>query len=470
MKHVLGIDRPLWRRRMMLGLVVQLSWTAGTMPSSEAITPPNLLVCDGVTCSDLPKDTCSDGGFAISLKSYVPASTQNSGSATYVYEICSPPAGTCTGILRPGEECLDHSFCQRKGQDTDPSALCNRECATSTFRGLSHFDATFPDLLNSGCVTSQTEVSGSCSAVDKNNDGVFPIVGNFVLGDSSCFGTDSSNTVAKCDGTSIEPGDCIDMTLTIAGETTGLGSGASIVVDKEATTCTASCLAGPSCERCDKDDPKSNHCLTRTLGFWGTHPWITNNYATDAKPISVCGKALDCDDPDDGQPVPSCTAGTCDSVMEGLGSNPGTELSTNQPYVSLIKQLTAAKLNLAATTALAPSGSAICSDWSYAGKSISEWIAFCEGTMTGTSLVGGYCLAGKSQISASGCIEALDAFNNSQDSGFETVPEPFDRPSANDSGFISGADSSQFYLAQGKYTVPGKLVIGKQTVGGKDCK
>lgn len=459
-----------WRSRVAVGVAAQFLWTVATMPHSAAITPPDTSVCNGITCVDLPKNVCSDAGFAISLKGYTPASTQNSGTATYVYEICSPSAGTCTGNVRLGEPCLDNSFCQRKGQASDPAALCTRECATTTFRGLSHFDATFPNLSTSTCLTSNTEVTGSCAAVDKNNDGVFPSVGNFVRGDSSCFTSDSGVFVAKCDNTSIEPGDCIDMTLTIAGETTGLGSGASVVVDKEATTCTASCMAGPSCERCDKDEPGSNHCLTRTLGFWGTHPWITNNYATQENPISVCGKPLDCDDPDDGQSNPSCMAGACDSVMEGLGSNPGTELSTNQSYVSFVKQLTAVKLNIAATTALAPSGSEICTDWRYKDKSIAEWITLCEGTITSTGLTGGYCFSNKSQISSSGCIEAFDAFNNAQDSGFETTPEPFDRPSLNDHGVVSGADSHQFTLAHGKTTPPGKLVIGKQASASNDCR
>lgn len=459
-----------WRRRVAAGLAVQCAWTLSMLPDSEAITPPDLSVCDSVTCDNLQKEVCSPAGFAISLKTYIPASTQNSGSATYVYELCSPPAGTCTGSARPGESCLDNLFCQTKGQSQDPSALCTRACAADSFNGLSHFDVTFPNLAASTCVTTQTEVSGNCLGVDKNNNGVIPVVGEFVRGDGSCFSADSSGSVAKCDGTSIEPGDCIDMVLTIAGETTGLGSGPAIVVDKEATTCTSSCLAGPSCERCDDDDPGPNHCLTRTLGFWGTHPWITNNYATDASPISVCGKSLNCKAPDDGKSSPACTAGTCDSVMEGLGSNPGNELSTNQPYVSFIKQLTAAKLNLAATAALAPTGSAICTEWAYGEKTIGEWIAYCEGTMTGSGLTGGYCYANKSQITSSGCIEALDAFNNSQDSGFDTTPEPFDRPSVDDHGIVSGADATQFTLAQGKYNPPGKVVIGKQIAGGKDCR
>lgn len=438
-----------WR----LPLAVALFASSGSVVSlAQTITPPNMAVCTGTDCKELPKTTCSNAGFAISLKSYIPASTQSSGVASYVYEVCSPPSGTCSGTLRPGEPCLDNSFCQRKGQNTDSTALCSRDCAVDTFRGLSHFDATFPNLATSTCLTAQTDVSGSCSAVDKNNDGVFPVVGAFTLGDSSCFqGTDSSGTVAKCDGTSIEPGDCIEMTLNIAGETTGLGLGTAVVVDKEATTCTSSCLAGPSCEPCDKEQG-SNHCLTRTIGFWGTHPWIANNYATAEKPVTVCGYPLNCRGADDGKSSPACLAGSCDSVMEGLGSNPGGELKTNPSYVSMIKQLTAVKLNIAATTAVAPAGTRICEDWTYQGKTIQQWIELCESSV---------CTGSKSQISSSGCIEAFDAFNNSEDSGFDQTPAPFDRPSVDDRGVVSGADPTQFTLAAGKYNPPGTVVIGK---------
>jgi len=424
-----------------------------------APTPPSMTVCDGVACANLENAVCSDAGFSIGLKSYIPGATQSSGATSYVYEISSPPAGTCSSTVRPGEPCLDNSFCRTKGNQSDPAAYCSRECAVDTFRGLSHFDATFPQLTTASCVSPNDQISGSCSAVDKNNDGVFPTVGNFVRGDASCFSGDSSAFVAKCDGTNIEPGDCIEMTLSLSGETTGLGRGAAIVVDKEGTSCTSSCLAGPSCESCDPDS-SPNHCLTRTIGFWGTHPWITNDFSTDAGPVTVCGRPLDCDDLDDGMSNPSCLAGTCDSVMEGLGSNPGGELSANQTYVSLVKQLTAAKLNFRATTMLAPTGSAICTDWTYRGKTISEWFAYCEGL----------CGASKSQISGSGCIEALDAFNNSEDSGFEQTPGAFAQPSIDDHGITSGADPVQFTRAQGKYTPPGKVVIGKSPAGGLACQ
>jgi len=456
--------RLAWKRFNCVGrrwLAASAAIPLGLWPhSARAITPPDLTACNGVTCQDLPKSTCSDAGFAVSLKSYSPAYASTEGMATYVYEICSPPAGTCSSTVRPGEPCLDNNFCKTKGQASDPAAFCNRECSTSSFRGLSHFDATFPNLGTSACLTANTSVTGSCSAVDKNNDGVFPTVGGFVLGDGSCFsGGTSESFVAKCDGTAIEPGDCVEMTLNIAGETTGLGLGAAVVVDKEATACTSSCLAGPSCEKCD-DPPGDNHCLTRTIGFWGTHPWITNNFATKASPVTACGKPLYCDGPDDGESNPSCPAGRCDSVMEGLGSNPGQELSGNQAYVVMIKQLTAAKLNLAATRAVAPAGGNICTEWTYDGKTIAEWVTQCEGL----------CSASKGTISGSGCIEALDAFNNSQDSGFDQTPPLFEQPGLDDHGAVSGADSRQFTLAQGKRTPPGKLVIGKYASSLNDCR
>jgi hypothetical protein len=429
--------------------------------NAASIVPPNPLVCDGKNCDDLQRSICSNGGFQITLKSYLKAASQSSGSAEYVYEICSPPAGTCSGSLRPGELCLDNGYCQQKGQQSDPEAVCSRECVIDSFRGLSHFDVVFPSLGTSTCLADTSEVSGSCAAIDKNSDGILPIVGGFILGDGSCFEGDTSTSVAKCDETTVEPGDCVEMMLRIAGETSGLGLGAAIAVDKESDTCSSSCLAGPSCDYCD-DPPGDNHCLTRTIGFWGTHPWITNNYATDSSPISVCGTPVDCDDQGGGSSVPACNAGSCDSVMEALGSVPGSELPNNQPYVSLVKQLAAAKLNLKATQVVAPAESEICTDWKYGGKSIQQWIELCDSSEM--------CNSSKSQINGSDCIEALDAFNNSEDSGFSQTPAPFDRPSVGDNGVVIGADAGQLTLAQGRTTPPGKLVIGKSIAGGADCR
>lgn len=455
--------------RVIVGLMVCLVGGGLSLPVSAQTAG----VCEGKSCDNLPTNICDAGGFKVTQKTFTPANTQNSGTATYTYEICEPAAGVCTGGtgLRAGESCLQNSFCQSKGPQTDPGASCSRDCAVDTFRGLSHFDIFFPELGVAECLSGATSVTGSCE-VTTNASGT-ATVGAFVLGDGSieavCGISDPDNNnnadkLAKCDSTNLGPGDCITMTLNIAGETNSLGLGTAVVLSKESTDCNESCLAGPSCDACN--ELGGSECLTRTLGFWGTHPWITNNYATDASQVSVCWKGLDCDDSNDGKSNPACKAGSCDSVMEGLGSNPGQEGSGNQPYVSMIKQLTAAKLNLKATAVLSPG--ATCSDWTYQGKTIQQWLTYCEGTLTSLGVVGGYCYANKSQISNSGCIEALDAFNNSQDTGFAQTPAPFDRPSLDDSGNVSGADPSQFTLAQGNSNPPGKWVIGKN-VGGHNC-
>ncbi|HKV09694.1 MAG TPA: hypothetical protein VJ725_16250 [Thermoanaerobaculia bacterium] len=421
------------RSRLFLA-VACLSLAA--VPVLSQVTPPDLSVCDGVTCDNLPSSVCSAAGFKITLTGFTEPSTNNNGSATYTYQICSPAAGVCNGAVRNGESCLDNSFCQKKGQAEDLTATCSRECATDSFRGLSHFDVAFPEL-GASCLSATTLVTGSCTN------------GNFVLGDGSCFG--ATSPVAKCDNTNLATGSCFTMTVTFAGELTGLGSGPMAVVDKEATTCTASCMAGPSCNRCNPPPP-GQECLTRTIGFWGNHPWITNNYV----PVTVCGKSLGCSGGISTTSSPACLAGTCDSVIEGLCSVPGSELKSNTAYVSMVRQMTAAQLNLNATASHFIG--ATCSAFTYGGKNIQQWIADCESL----------CGADEATISASGCIEALDAFNNSEDTGFDVTPSPFDRPPVDDFGKISGADSKQCGKAQGNGKDP-KLVIGMK-VGSNDCR
>lgn len=89
---------------------------------------------------------------------------------------------------------------------------------------------------------------------------------------------------------------------------------------------------------------------------------------------------------------PSCGTGQCTDIMEGLGSI-GKALKGNAVYVSMVKQLTAAKLNLNATAALFSGAS--CSDFKFSDKSISQWISSCESL----------CGADQATISSSGCIE-----------------------------------------------------------------
>jgi hypothetical protein len=150
----------------------------------------------------------------------------------------------------------------------------------------------------------------------------------------------------------------------------------------------------------------------------------------------VCTVELDCDGAADAMSNPTCLAGECDSIMEGLCSVGGEDKS-GAAYIAMVRQLTAAKLNLNATAALFDGAS--CADFLYQGESIQTWITNCEAK----------CGSGQSAISSSGCIEALDAFNNSDDTGFEVTPSPFERPPVDDFGMVSGASPGECGEAQG---------------------
>ena len=430
---------------VVVGMVAAVMCVSPTQVYAQ-VDPPDLSVCDGVGPCDVGNSICDAGGFKVTMTNYLPANdpTNFTGNGIYTYQICSPAAGTCNGTVRNGESCLDSSFCQQQGTNTDPSATCSRECAVDSFRGLSHFDVTFPGLGGDSCLGVDAFVGGTCACVPSG--GGCSVDGTITIGDGSCFS--SSYPVAKCDNTTLPVGSCIEMKLEVAGEENRPGLGATVVVSKESGDCNESCLAGPSCEPCNPP-PGGAECLTRTLGFWGTHPWVTNNYA----PVTVCKNELVCNGADDGESNPSCQALSCNSVMEGLGSI-GGEINKDAAYISMVKQLTAAKLSLNATAALVPG--ATCSEWSYQDKSIQKWIEYCE-TL---------CSKSQSQISSSGCIEALDAFNNSEDNGFAVTPAPFDRPPLDDHGNISGADPSAFQAAHSGGYVIGKKVPG---AGGANC-
>ena len=75
-------------------------------------------------------------------------------------------------------------------------------------------------------------------------------------------------------------------------------------------------MAGPSCDAC-VEPPPADQCLTCTIGFWGSHPTVTNDYDR-----TVCGDTLGCDGAADLRLEPDLQANSCNSVIEGLCSNP----------------------------------------------------------------------------------------------------------------------------------------------------
>ena len=315
-----------------------------------ATLPASAQVC---TCDSLPTGICSAQGFEITLLSY--AVDQNAGVSTWDYQVCND-AGVPGDCVPP--------------------------------KDLSHIDIDLPGLgsclsMTQSMTLAQTggfaSAALSCGVSEK---------------DPSCdlFGTKGTDFVAKCDvaGGNLDPGECVTMRLSIAGETPVLGRGVATTVTKAGPDCFADCIAGPSCEPCAVEPEDA--CITRTAGFWGTHPHITNLYL----PQTVCG-----------QPIDTVLAGSCSSATEAMCVAPGKESKGNPSYAQLVRQLTAAKLNLAATAAAGGS----------CDPSLGAFIAGCEAL----------CAADGATIDASGCIDGLAAFNESVDT-FGSTPAPFDRP------------------------------------------
>jgi hypothetical protein len=390
---------------------------------------------------DCEREICTPDGFKKRLVDHTV--DQLSGESTWTYELCVAAAdGTCSN---DGSSCQDHqdcwpNRCQTGGPNAgtcsqDDTTACTADadcndarceggantCRIDKFQNLSHVDVLLPEIGTCVSETQQISIGSpctvncpaelSCSVSDR---------------DPSC-GIGNSK-VLKCDvanDTNIDPGECVTIEVKIAGETPTLGPGAIDEVTKVATTCTTDSICGPACGCAQVVDG----CLTRTAGFWGTHPAITGQF----DPITVCGKTLDTTD-----------AGTCNSVTEALCIAPGTESNKtcdkNPAYQQLVRQLAAAKLNLNATTA----------NGGNCGQAILDTITRCE------------LLCRKSQpvISASGCIQELDAFNNSQDT-FAMTPSPFDRPGP--------ADPTECQQSSGNGLVTGKAC---KSAGGSlfDCR
>jgi hypothetical protein len=352
------------RLSLMTALLLMLVFDATGWAIAPAPAEPNLQVCDNVTCETLQASVCSEG-FKITLTNYQPAAASDTGTAIYEYEVCDAGAA---------------------------------ECPIANFSNLTHFDVRFPEL---GCLAGNIEVNWDCSCETTTESGECEVIPASVRGDAICLPGEADYLVAKCNVYFLDPGRCFVMTVRIAGETTGLGLGAAIVIGATTASCNASCLAGPSCTPCEEAPPGAEACLTRTKGFWGRHPHIARLF----DPVTVCGVTVEGTSP-----------GKC-STTEALCSN-AHDYRKNPAYLRFVEQLTAAKLNLNATAALTDDVGT-CAAWEYQDNSIQEWIGYCEENC---------CQGSKEEIIDSGCIEALTAFNRPQDTGFEVTPPPFDRP------------------------------------------
>jgi len=138
--------------------------------------------------------------------------------------------------------------------------------------------------------------------------------------------------------------------------------------------------------------PTREGCLTRTPGFWGNHPFLIagdDPRSLDLLPIEVCGQELNTTAAFDSH---STTEAICSVGKDGKILGP--------QLTQLIRQCTAAKLNVAASQALEGD----CAGTAGTAQ-IDELLAGCCDTAD-------TCVDGSETFRVNFCISALDAFNN----------------------------------------------------------
>jgi hypothetical protein len=346
-----------------------------------AALPNEALARQACSCATAATDLCSGDGYQITFAGF--SIDQGAGTSSWDYRICNlPNSGLCPAPARP----------------------------------FAHIAFTLPDI--------GTCLSASQSVVIAQQANFDSALLSCSVGNSDPFcgigGTEPATYIAKCDlaaGSSLDAGECVTIRISVAGELPTLGAGSVITRTDTTDGCATSCMLGPSCRPCAPPPTGQEQCLTRTIGFWGTHPHITGLFL----PITVCGNTLN-----------TLSAGQCDSISEALCVAPGKESRRHQAYAQLIRQLAAAKLNLAAS--LANEGRC--------PAAILARIFECEAL---------YCGGSNKEIVESACVEDLTAFNESNDTAPETWA-PFSYPfpanpdncrKANGNGMVIGKGSCE---------------------------
>jgi hypothetical protein len=179
----------------------------------------------------------------------------------------------------------------------------------------------------------------------------------------------------------------VAVTASLTGLETDACNRATVTCTVGETESTVSVMADDVCEAMLIEG-----CLTRSPGFWGTHPDVTAQFL----PVDVCGATLSVTDPN---VAGSATEDLCFSGRDFKAAG------TSPQQLQLIRQCAAAALNVAATSSVGGSCEAI-----FPG--INDTLERCCGgqdPMCNTAATG-------QEIGASECIALLDAFNNSSDS------------------------------------------------------
>lgn len=292
-------------------------------------------------------------------------------------------------------------------------------------------------------VTNAAEVDG-VKAADLTNCAVVDTLTGGTPVDVTCYDGIGSDTVVALPGAKFTIPGATGIANTVyecRGSVNGLTES---TINNVVVTCevedTGKVKTARSSDECEVE---RDGCYTRTPGFWGTHPHIADLFLD----VEVCGNTHNTTDAgpfeeptDYDEPYPSSTTEDMCSVGKDAKSN--NLGSTTNTHVQLLRQCTAAALNIAATQA----GGAQCRTVSDTNNLlIAEVFDSCCNTLCTSDPTEG-------DINASGCIDDLDEFNNSDDIPFDwDGDDPFVSPGPADSsqcrssknnGFLNWRESS----------------------------
>lgn len=245
------------------------------------------------------------------------------------------------------------------------------------------------------CLTPNFNVSKQCDVNTDTNDATFTVTaqntGEVAL--ENCVATDSLFTGGLCPPSGNSSVQVLNPAAPFGLPVPGsqvLTGGATLTTDS-CNTVSVTCQAAGTGESITRTaeascpfTPPNEGCLTRTPGFWGTHPHITDNFL----PLTVCGVEIN-----------NVNAGNGNSAIEAMCSVGKDGKIMGPQETQLVRQCMAASLNVAASAALEGNCNA-----DFPGTN--ALLAACCGS---ESVCAGDVIDG---FSVEDCITRLDTFNN----------------------------------------------------------
>jgi hypothetical protein len=317
---------------------------------------------------------------------------------------------------------------------------------TASFTDTALFKCLAPGLTVSKTCHAQTGGTTNTFTVDVSNNGGVDLTGcsltDAYQANDTCS-TPPIDLVSPVDATStssLSPSDyaSFDLGHGATTEYTGSLSGLSANACNQASvTCTIAGTAQTITATSQSTCTVGAGCDTRTPGFWGTHPTITQEVINDSGGgLLSCGLDITMTDAS-----ANCSA-TQDICSVGSDSN---TLGIDPSDMQLVRQCMAAEINFAASA--------------QDGGNCSNTVTGIANVLTACCGAGGVCATGGTAVglnTVSSCIGALDAFNSLEttitNSKYLTSPGP--------------ADSSQCQIAGGDGVVNPNDGTGAGTFSG----